>query len=139
MAVSRFLKSMSNDVTDVCPNPNQYIGHRYENLERTPIWEYPWIGPWCEIKTSVDADFSPDADLSLSYISRLIQYSNICSSYHNGYERVATKVKATKQWFLLVEVSPPKFYGNYHDLVIRYGLSMLREPLNRNGSERLAP
>jgi hypothetical protein len=41
MAVSHFLKSVSNDVTDVCPNPNQYIGHRYENLERTPIWEYP--------------------------------------------------------------------------------------------------
>jgi hypothetical protein len=26
----------------------------------------------------------------------------------------------------MVEVSPPKFYVNYHDLVIRYGLSMLQ-------------
>ena len=24
MAVSHFLKSTSNDVTDICPNPNQY-------------------------------------------------------------------------------------------------------------------
>ena len=31
------LKSTSNDVTDVCPNPNQEIGHRSENLEKTPI------------------------------------------------------------------------------------------------------
>jgi len=35
MVVSHFLKS--NDFTDVCPNPkpNQKIGHRSENLERT--------------------------------------------------------------------------------------------------------
>jgi hypothetical protein len=25
-------------------------------MERTPIWEYPKIGPWFEIMTSVDAD-----------------------------------------------------------------------------------
>jgi len=30
--------------------------YRYESLERTPIWEYPKIGPWYEIMTSVDAD-----------------------------------------------------------------------------------
>jgi hypothetical protein len=28
----------------------------YENLERTQIWEYPKIGQWFEIMTSVDAD-----------------------------------------------------------------------------------
>jgi len=36
--------------------------YRYESLERTPIWEYPKIGPWIEIMTSMDVD------LSLSYI-----------------------------------------------------------------------
>jgi hypothetical protein len=41
MAISYFLKSTSNDVTEVYPNPSQYIGHRSENLERTLIWEYP--------------------------------------------------------------------------------------------------
>jgi hypothetical protein len=30
--------------------------YRYESLEKTPIWEYPNIGPWFEIMTSVDAD-----------------------------------------------------------------------------------
>jgi hypothetical protein len=30
--------------------------NRYESLERTPIWEYPKIGPWFGIMTSVDAD-----------------------------------------------------------------------------------
>ena len=30
--------------------------YRYESLERTPIWEYPKIGPWFEIMTSVDTD-----------------------------------------------------------------------------------
>ena len=30
--------------------------YRYASLERTPIWEYPKIGPWFEIMTSVDAD-----------------------------------------------------------------------------------
>ena len=33
--ISHFLKSTSNDVTDICPNPNpnQLIGHRSENLK----------------------------------------------------------------------------------------------------------
>ena len=39
MTVSHFLKSTLNDATDEClnPYPNQKIGHRSENLERTPI------------------------------------------------------------------------------------------------------
>ena len=37
MADSHFLKSTSNYATDVCPNPNQQIGHISINLERKPI------------------------------------------------------------------------------------------------------
>jgi hypothetical protein len=48
MAVSHFLKSTSNDVTDVCPNPKQEIGQIWEfgknadlriPLNRTVIWD----------------------------------------------------------------------------------------------------
>jgi len=46
MTVSNFLKSMSNDVTDVFPNPNQQISHRSENLERTLIWDNDVGGCW---------------------------------------------------------------------------------------------
>jgi hypothetical protein len=55
MAVSYFLKSTYNGVTDVCPNPNpNKYNHRSETLERTQIWEYPYFGAWFEIMTSVD-------------------------------------------------------------------------------------
>ena len=40
MDITHLLKSTSNNVTDVCPNPNQEISHRSLNSERTPIWEY---------------------------------------------------------------------------------------------------
>jgi hypothetical protein len=55
MTVSHILKSTSNDVSDLNPNPNQYVGYKSENLEMTPIW-------------GVDVDLTPASDLSISYI-----------------------------------------------------------------------
>ena len=47
-----FVKLTSNDITDVCPNHNQQLGHRSENLDtdvrkllyRTVIWDNDVIG-----------------------------------------------------------------------------------------------
>jgi hypothetical protein len=59
MAVSHFLKSTPNDVTDICPNPNQQIGHRSENLDlriplnRTVIWDDDVSGCWFDEWTPI--------------------------------------------------------------------------------------
>ena len=48
--------------------------YRYESLERTPIWEYPKIGPWFEIMTSVDADLRSGRRLETGRRSESIIY-----------------------------------------------------------------
>jgi hypothetical protein len=51
------------------------LAYRYERLERTPIWEYPKIGPWFEIKTSVDADLRSGRRLETGRRSEYIIYA----------------------------------------------------------------
>jgi len=55
--------------------------YRYASVERTPIWEYPKIGPWFEIIMSVDTDLRSGCRLetgrrseSIIYTSQLIRY-----------------------------------------------------------------
>jgi hypothetical protein len=48
--------------------------YRYESLERTTIWEYPKIGPWFEIMTSVDADLRSGRRLETGRQSESIIY-----------------------------------------------------------------
>jgi hypothetical protein len=50
------------------------------SLERTPIWEYPKIGPWYEIMTSVDANLRSGCWLETGRWSE---------SYHIYYELFA--------------------------------------------------
>jgi hypothetical protein len=51
--------------------------YRYESLERTPISEYPKIGPWFEIMTSVDADLRSGRRLETGRRSESITYTGI--------------------------------------------------------------
>ena len=44
------------------------------SLERTPIWEYPKIGPWFEIMTSVNADLRSGRRLETGHRSESIIY-----------------------------------------------------------------
>ena len=44
------------------------------SLERTPIWEYPKIGPWFEIMTLVDADLRSGRRLETGRRSESIIY-----------------------------------------------------------------
>jgi hypothetical protein len=48
--------------------------YRYESFERTPIWEYPKIGPWFEIMTSVDVDLRSGHRLETGRRSESIIY-----------------------------------------------------------------
>ena len=61
------------------------------------------------------------------YISQLIRYSRACGSYHDFLHRgLLLTGKLLNQGFLLVKLksSLRKFYGHYHDLVDRYGISV---------------
>ena len=55
-------------------------------------------------------------------ISQMIRYSRACGSYQDFVD----KGKLLNQGFLLVKLksSPRKFYGRYHDMVNRYGISV---------------
>jgi hypothetical protein len=60
------------------------------------------------------------------YLSRLIQYSRACGTYHDFLDRgLLLTRKLLNQWFLLVKLksSLGMFYDRHHDLVNRYGIS----------------
>jgi len=88
MAISHFIKSTSNDITDVFPN--RKIWHRSENLERTSIlriplnqtliWDNDISGCWFEEWT-----LSPDGDPSLSYIINIFKIVIWLANIHNLY------------------------------------------------------
>jgi hypothetical protein len=56
--------------------------YRYESLKRTPIWEYPKIGPWFEIMTSVDADLKSGRRFQTGRRSESIIYIYNCFRRH---------------------------------------------------------
>ena len=63
------------------------------------------------------------------YISQLIRYSRDCGSYQDFLDRgLLLTRKLLNQGFILVNLksSLRKFYGRHHDLVDRYGISVLQ-------------
>ena len=71
----------------------------YESLERMPIWEYPKIGPWFEIMTSVDTDLRSGRWLETGRWSESIIYIRISAVDHD-FEPwcYLTKEYKTKSW-----------------------------------------
>ena len=62
-------------------------------------------------------------------ISQLIRYSRACGSYQDFLDRGLLQTrKLLNQGFLLVKLksSLRRFYGRHHDLVGRYGISVLQ-------------
>ena len=62
------------------------------------------------------------------YISQLMRYSRVCGSYKDFLDRgLLLTRRLMNQGFLLVKLksSLRKFYGRHHDLVDRYGISVL--------------
>jgi hypothetical protein len=71
----------------------------------------------------------PAAPVYGVYISQLIWYSRACDSYQDFlYRGLPPTKKLLTQGFLLstLKSSLRKFYGHHHDLVDRYGISVLQ-------------
>jgi hypothetical protein len=69
----------------------------------------------------------------MEYISQLIRYSRACGSYQDYLDRgLLLTMKLLNQGFLLgkLKSSVRKFYGRHHDLVDRYGISVLQMATN---------
>ena len=60
--------------------------YRNESLKRTSIWEYPKIGPWFEIMTSLDADLRSGRRLEARRRSEsfIYIYKFLCSMNHKA-------------------------------------------------------
>ena len=64
------------------------------------------------------------------YISQMIRYSRACGSYQDFFDRgLLLTRKLLNQGFHLVKLksSLRKFYGDHHDLVDRYGISVTND------------
>ena len=79
--------------------------YRYESLERMPIWEYPKIGPWFEIMTSVDADLRSERRLETGRRSESIIYIQeyiFCLVYyirHKNWYKYFHSLTSRINWF----------------------------------------
>ena len=68
----------------------------------------------------------PAALLYGVFITQLIRYSRACGSFQDFLGRwLLLTRKLLNQGFLLVKSSLRKLYGRHHDLVDRYGISVL--------------
>ena len=66
--------------------------YRNESLKRTSIWEYPKIGPWFEIMTSLDADLRSGRRLEAGHRSDSFIYLQISMQYESQSARTPMKI-----------------------------------------------
>ena len=79
------------------------------------------------VNFSFICSYIPEAPGYGEYISQLIRYSRDCGTYEDFLDkRLLLTRKLLNQWFLLVKLksSLRKLYGQHHDLVDRYGISV---------------